>query len=89
MYTLILTSGERKAFDWVGHRNSNGDEMSSILVECLGPDEEWSQDGEIVFSIPEHKAWEIARLAEQDGGYWTGFDLELVEKMQAFVDGIV
>lgn len=33
-YTLTLTSGERKAIDWVGHRYAHGDDLSNVLLSC-------------------------------------------------------
>ena len=44
MYSLTLTLGERKAFDWVGNRNSNGDAMSRLLVDCLPEGQEWDDE---------------------------------------------
>ena len=93
MYFLTLTRTERRAFDWIGGRYYNGDDMSKLLRECLGPDEEWSQIGDIKFSIPEHIAWQIAELADQnaEGGHskFPCFAPELANKMYAFVDNIV
>lgn len=89
MYTLTLTSSERDAIDWVGYRYPTGDNLRKILVDCLKPDEEWDQDDDIMFEIPEHRAWEINDLAEENDGAWPGFSGELAKKMQAFVDGII
>lgn len=87
-YELTLTKGERDAFDWVGGRY-NGGEVSRLLTGCMGPDDEWSQDGDITFDIPEHIAWKINELAEQEGYAWPCFAPELVRKLNAFCDSIV
>lgn len=98
MYTLIITSGERDAFDFVGDRYNNGDAMADILRSCMPDGEEfaaqaWYEPGDVTIKIPEHKAWEIRELYEEDcqGGHsgWAMFADELVEKMQEFVDSIV
>ena len=59
MYNLTLTSSERKAFDFNGYRYFWGDDAQSILIECMGPDDEWDNDDDITFIIPEHMAWEL------------------------------
>ena len=97
-YTLTLTSEERKAFDWVGNRYSNGDDMSNLLTECdmSAPDVdipsydvEWSGAYTITFEIPEHVAWDIKDFAEGEDGFWPCFAPELADKMQTLVDSIV
>ena len=89
MYTLTLTRGERKAFDCVGDRYANGNDMASLLEECMGPDEEWTQDGDITFNIPESVAWAIADFAQDDDNLWPCFDHDLMAKMVSLVDSIV
>jgi hypothetical protein len=89
VYTLTLAAGERKAFDWVGVRYATGFGVANILVDCLAPDDEWSQDGPITFQVPEHMAWEIEALAAQEGDLWPCFDATLRTKMQEFCDQIV
>jgi len=66
MYTLTLTADERRAFDWVGDRYNSG-KVASLLRDCIPEDREWSDDGDITFTIPEHIAWEINELAEEEG----------------------
>ena len=89
MYKLTLTAGERQAFDHAGGRYVTGFDVSTILRDCMGPDDEWSQEGDITFLVPEFEAWHIAELAELEDGCWPGFDRDLRAKMQAFCDQIV
>lgn len=88
-YSLTLSSGEREAFDWVGGRYATGDEVGSLLRDCLPEGKEWDDDGDIEFDVPEHVAWEIDRLAKSEDGTWTCFDDELRDKMIEFCDDIV
>jgi len=102
MYTLTLTGGERDAFDWVGHRYNNGDKMADILRSSdvivvvqedanLEDDEfdYWNEPGDVTFRIPEHKAWEMRDMMEEEDGFWPCFSSELASKMQSFLDKIV
>ncbi len=65
MYSLSLTADERRAFDWVGDRYNSG-KVASLLIDCLPEDRVWGDDGDITFAIPEHVAWEILELAEEE-----------------------
>lgn len=89
MYELTLTQDERAAFDWVGDRYSTGDNISSILIDCLGEEQSWGDSGDITFLVPEHKAWEIMELAEQEDSLFPCFSDELRGKMLDFIDLIV
>lgn len=93
MYTLTLTREERKTFDWVGHRYTNGNEMASLLSSCLfkpeSGDDYWHGISTVTFQVPEHIAWEIRSLSETENNLWPSFGPELKAKMQAFVEGIV
>jgi hypothetical protein len=95
MYSLTLTGSERDAFDWVGHRYPNGDEMADILKQNIDPENEdddfdyWNEPGDVEFHVCEADAWIIKDLAEQCDGHWPCFDYELREKMQHFVNQIV
>lgn len=78
MYSLILTHEERKAIDWIGNRYATGDELYRLLSTCErtiissppmwdwldGGD--WIQNVDIQFNIPEHIAWQIKELFEQE-----------------------
>lgn len=99
-YDLILTGEERDAFDWVGDRYNNGDAMADILRDCIVPDpnndedfDYWNEPGDVTFNVPEHKAWEIKELAEEntEGGHsmWPCFAEDLRDKMYEFIDSIV
>jgi hypothetical protein len=93
MYRLKLTQADRRAFDMTGDRYHCGDAMARILSSCLSDDDAWDDAGTLTFSVPEHKAWQIRELHEQDceGGHsgWAMFGPSLACKMQEFVDSIV
>jgi hypothetical protein len=88
MYQLILTKGERDAFDWVGNRYAAGD-VAKLLLDCMPEDAEWDSEGEILFSVPEHVAWEINTLAEEEEHQWPCFAPDLASKMNVFCQAIV
>lgn len=88
-YSLTLTQSERNAFDWIGNRYATGNQVADVLTDCLPPDCEWNGDGEITFAIPEHAAWRIHALAEEENNLWPCFSAELAEKMQRLCDTIV
>lgn len=81
MYTLILTADDRHAFDWVGHRYNAG-RAADLLRDCI-PDgsPEWEDDGDISFILPEHVAWQIRDLAEEEGNAWPCFATDLACKL--------
>lgn len=89
MYTLTLTKDERDAFDFVGGRYANGDEMSKLICEGLPIDTSWDDNGDITFNIPEHVARGIAELAKQDDESFPCFSEELTLKMLFFLEKIV
>jgi hypothetical protein len=88
VYTLILTAGERQAFDWVGDRYNSG-KVADLLLESIPDDREWGDDGDITFEIPEHLAWQINELAQEDGYSWDCFAPGLVDKLNEFCGSIV
>jgi hypothetical protein len=89
MYTLTLTQDERAAFDWVGDRYATGDEVADILREYMDEDDEWSQEGDITFNLPEYAAWIIRELSEKEDSLWPCFAEELTAKMRNFCEEIV
>ncbi len=92
MYSLVLSKSERRQFDHVGHRYGNGYDMYKLLwgKSTQTPDDvDWDYDGDIVFYIPEHVAWEISELADDDNHIWPCFSDNLTVKMMAFMDSIV
>lgn len=89
MYSLTLTQDERAAFDWVGGRYATGNNVSSILCEYLKEDQEWGQEGDITFEIPEHAAWKIRDLCEEEEMLFPCFGDNLVLKMTGFCSEIV
>jgi hypothetical protein len=88
MYSLTLTADERRAFDWVGNRYNSGT-FADLLIGCIPEDRGWDDDGEITFLIPEHVAWEIDELAEEEGYSWACFAPALVSKVNDFCWSIV
>lgn len=93
MYRLMLTSQERKAFDWVGNRySSSGDDVSTILLhDCKqeGEEKEWEGDEDITFLVPEHCAWDIRELADEEDNLFPCFADDLRAKMLQFIASIV
>jgi hypothetical protein len=88
MYILTLTADERRAFDWVGSRYNSG-KVADLLIRCIPEDREWNDDDDITFQIPEHLAWEINELAEEEGYVWTCSAPALAAKLNDFCRGIV
>lgn len=91
MYTLTLTHSERKAFDWIGYRYATGDDFARVLRRSEWGEDgvEWDDAGDITFSIPEHIAWELNRLAESEDYAFPCFAPELVDKLSDFLNAIV
>lgn len=90
-YTLTLTSGERQAIDWIGHRYAHGNELYFALCKCDWEPEEcdWDSPDPIVFHVPEHVAWAIRDIAEESEHRWDCFAEELVTKLEQFLDRVV
>jgi hypothetical protein len=55
--------------------NSRGQEASPRTGSgtTTADNREWDDDGDITFRIPEHVAWEINELAEEEGYSWACF----------------
>jgi hypothetical protein len=88
MYDLTLSADDRGAFDWVGDRYNSG-KAADLLTDCLPEGREWGDDGEITFDIPEHVAWQINELAEEEGYSWACFAEKLAEKLNELCRSIV
>ncbi len=88
MCSPMLTAEERRAFDWVGDRYNSGN-VASLLLDCILEDRAWSDDGDITFPIPEHVAWEIRDLAEEEDFSWACFAPPLVSKLNDLCSSIV
>ncbi len=90
-YCLTLTASERKAIDWVGTRYATGwDLYHCLFVQSKqSPEVDWDDDGEITFTIPEHVAWKIADLHEQEDSSWPCYADEFCAKLDALLDSIV
>lgn len=88
MYDLTLTADERQAFGWVGDRYNSG-KVADLLTDCLPEDWAWGDDGEITFEIPEHVAWQINDLAEEEDYSWACFAPDLTGKLNELCSGIV
>lgn len=89
MYKLTLTRSERMAIDWVGDRDWNGDELSRCLLGSFAnPDQEWGDDGDMTFFIPEHDAWDMLALYEDNRRLIPHFSSEFRAKLEDFFKGI-
>lgn len=93
MYRLTLTSGERRAIDWVGNRYAHGDELYRLLwagcKHMLPEGADWDSEEEITFIVPESIAWSIADIADQCDNRWDCFADELAAKLSRLVGSIV
>lgn len=87
-YQLTLTYDQRRGIDFVGHRNRNGNDLYDILMECIPEDVEWGEKKTITFNVPEHLAWEILQIREDEDG-WPYFVESFVQIMENFCDKIV
>jgi hypothetical protein len=54
------------------------------LIGCIPEEREWSEDGDITFLIPEHVAWEINELAEEECYSRACFAPALAGKLNGF-----
>jgi hypothetical protein len=89
LYTLTLTADERRAFDWVGDRHAAG-AVADLLRDCIPEGQpEWEGDGEITFTLPEHVAWQVRDLAEQEGNACPCSAPDLAGKLNDLCWGIV
>jgi hypothetical protein len=89
VYTLTLTADERRAFDWVGSRYNSG-KVADLLLDCLPNNQKWDDaDSDITFTIPEHVAWEINELAQEEDYSWACFAPALAAKLNNLCWGIV
>jgi hypothetical protein len=88
MYSLTLTADERQAFDSVGDRCNSG-KVADLLTDCMPENQEWSHDGDITFNIPEHVAWQINELAEEEGYSWACFAEDLAGELNDLCWSIV
>jgi hypothetical protein len=92
MYYLTLTTAERHAIDWVGHRYDHGYDLYKLLwVESEQTDNslDWDSDDDITFRIPEAVSWKIAMIGEQCGHLWDCFSNALALKLNEFCMEIV
>jgi len=90
MYTLTLTHAERRAFDFVGDRYATGENFATLLweqSETIGP--EWDEPGDITFHVPEHIAWQLAQLSDEEEGRFPLFARALRNKLTDFLSKIV
>ncbi len=84
MFKLTLTSGERKAIDWVGGRYATGYDLYHLLwCEChdMNEDEEWDSEEDIIFNLPYSQQAEFYSLCEQEEFLFPCFGPTLVDKL--------
>lgn len=90
MYKLTLTYDERRAFQWVGDRYNSGPIYRLLCCECeQTPDVEHDENVDITFAVPEHIAWQIRDLAEEEDSMWPCFNGTLTLKLNKFLSEIV
>lgn len=91
MYTLTLTAEDRQAIDWVGNRYRHGDELFALLwadsEQCL-EDADWDSEDDITFQIPEHVAWDIQDIINDEDGL-ACFAPSLIDKLFLFCEQVV
>jgi hypothetical protein len=85
---LTLTADERDAFDWVGGRYHAG-RVAALLLGCLTESDDWAGPDDITFRVPEHVAWEIGELRDDESGSWPCFADGLRAKLNEFCDRVV
>lgn len=100
-YQLTLTSNERRAIDWVGHRYAHGDELGDVLTDAVQVGgEEWDSPADITFHLEEHQGWAIREIGmanynDEEGENpkgefrWDCFAPALVRKLTILCDNIV
>jgi hypothetical protein len=88
IYTLTLTSDERRAFVWIADRYNSG-KVADHLLAFIPEDREWADEGDIPFDIPESSAWQINELAEEEGYSWACFAPDLAAKLNDLCWSIV
>lgn len=89
-YHITLSQSERKALDWIGDRYWNGYDLYRFLwtrSRAFPNNVNWDSSEDILFVIPEHVAWEIQELAEEEG--FPCFAPGLQTKFQSMLDSIV
>lgn len=89
-YKLTLSLSEREAFRFIGDRYATGMGVARLLyLYCMFGGDQWEQEGNITFDIPEHIAWQIQDLSEQEEHRWPFLSSELADKMRTLVESIV
>jgi hypothetical protein len=89
LYNLILTADERRAFDWVGDRYVAGAVADLLLGSIPEGQLDWEDDGDITFILPEHVAWQVRDLAEEEGSAWPCFAPDLAGKLNDLCWGVL
>ena len=92
MYTLTLTSDERKAVDWIGNRYGHGNDLYKALVKGDWQENDewgWYGEGDITFTLPEYLAWQIRDIGEECEYRWDCFAEPLAAKLTEFCEKIV
>lgn len=92
MYTLTLTQSDRQAIDWVGNRYGHGNDLFKLLMyncDSFPIEQEWHENGNMSFAVPEHVAWHIREIGEECEYRWDCFATSLANKMTEFCNKIV
>ncbi len=90
-YRITLTAGERKALDWVGGRDWTGYDLYHCLwvQSTQEPEMDWDDPGEMTCIVPEHVAWKIRDMWEDNGEIIPHLADEFASKLLNFIMNIV
>jgi hypothetical protein len=72
----------------VGDRYNSG-KIADLLMECIPEDRGWGDDRDLMCQSPEHVAWRVRDLAEDEGYSWACFSPAIAAKLSDFCWGIV
>lgn len=91
--SLTLTKAERAAMDWVGGRYSHGFALCEFLCDCQtnrdDEDDIWDYDGDVTFTVPEHLAWSIVDIINEDDQSLACFAGPFADKLREFANNVV
>ena len=84
-YKITLTRNEIETLSWLEARGYDCGLYAALESEAR------DESGDVVYNIPEHKAWEISEASEcPDSGFaCLDWDSPLGEKIRKFLNSIV
>lgn len=92
MYQIKLNQEDRKAIDWIGNRYGHGTSLKNILESLeveRNPDVDWESHLDIIYQIPEYKAWELKEVVEGDNLDCINLGSNLAQELTRFINSIV